>query len=227
VRRFVSTQVRSFGEAFLDRALGDELTTSIHVWAGVADPALAGIPLVGLDALTLVLRSSTGATGFDRDPAAIATLRACASSLVLVHPRGTSEPIEARDDLTSVVRAATRLRAFVFADPRPELAREVATLAAYRLEVARTDLPKRYGKPFVTPVAQPIAQLFDDPPTEVAIQLATRLATAVLVFRFAGEWGLAPTVLAAAGTGAVITDQIAAAKILVVHARTQRDLPMW
>lgn len=59
----VSTQVHSFGEAFLDRAPGGELTTSIHVWTGVADPALAGLPLAGLDALTLVLRSTTGATG--------------------------------------------------------------------------------------------------------------------------------------------------------------------
>lgn len=88
-------------------------------------------------------------------------------------------------------------------------------------------LPKRYGKPFVTPIAPPIAQLFDEPPAEVAIQLASRLATAVLVFRFAGEWGLAPTVLAAAGTGAVITRQISAAGMLIVHARNQRELPMW
>ncbi len=112
------------------------MTTSVQVWAGVADPSPAGLPLARLDALTLVLPATTGATGFDRDPAGVAVLRACATSLVLVHPRGTSEPIEARDDLTSVVRAVTSRHAFVFADPRPELAHEVAILVAYRLEVA-------------------------------------------------------------------------------------------
>ena len=114
-------------------------------------------------------------------------MRACATSLVLVHANGAIESIEARDDLIRIVRAAARPRAFVFADPRPELANEVATLVAYRLDVARTVLPKRYGKPFVTPIEPSIAQLFDERPTEIAVQLATSVATAVLVFRFAGE----------------------------------------
>ncbi len=203
------------------------MTSSVHRWAGVADPALAGLPLAGLDAFTLVLRSAEGVTGFDHDPVSAASVRACATSLVLVHANGAIESIEARDDLIRIVRAAARPRAFVFADPRPELANEVATLAAYRLDVARTVLPKRYGKPFVTPIEPPIAQLFDERPTEVAVQLATSVATAVLVFRFAGEWGLAPTLLATAGTGAAVIDRIVSAGIAVVHAPTQRDLPMW
>ena len=203
------------------------MTPSVHVWSGVADPALAGLSLAGLDAFTLVFRAASGATGFDHDPVADATLRACASSLVLVDPRGTSEPLEARDDLTRVVRAATRPRAFLFADPQPELAQEVAALAAYRLDVARTVLPKRYGKPFVAPIAPTIAELFDEQPTESGIQLATSLASAVLAFRFAGEWGLTPTVLALAGTGEDLIHRIVAAGIVVKPALSQRDLPMW
>lgn len=203
------------------------MTSSVHIWAGVADPALVGLPLVGFDAFTLVQRSADRVTGFDHDGAGAASLRVCASSLVLVHANGTSERIEARDDLIRVVRAAMRPRAFVFADPRPELADEVAALAAYRLEVARTVLPKRYGKPFVTPIEPPIAQLFGERPTEIAIQRATSMAAAVLVFHFAGEWGLAPTLLASAGTGANVIDRLVAAGITVVHVGTQRDLPMW
>jgi hypothetical protein len=203
------------------------MTGSIHVWPGVADAGLA-TSTASLTGHTLVARADSGATGFDRDPVGKAALLALDRELHLLRGEtGAAERIDDKADPVAVIRAATRPRAWVTVAASEPFEALRSELADYRKALAKKALTERLGKPFVAPPAPALLGLFDDAPSEASVHRLASACEAVLVFRFAGEWGIAATLLATGDQGELAIARLGHRGVQVVRAESQRDLPMW
>ncbi len=203
------------------------MTGSIHVWAGVADAGLVA-GTASLVAHTLVARAQSGATGFDRAPVGKAALLALDRELCLLRGEtGALERIDDRADPIAVIRAATRPRAWVTVARTDAFEALRGELADDRRARAKKALAERMGKPFVPPAEATLAGLFDASPQAAAVRAAASSCEAMLVFRFAGEWGIAATLIATGNQEELAIARLGHAGIPVIRAGSPRALPMW
>lgn len=204
------------------------MSGEVHIWAGVADPLLKTLLLPGTETHTLVFRAADRSTGFDHSDAAAAALRGSADALLLLRgATGAGERVEASPIILDTVRRAAQERAFVVVDPDARFATELDKLADYRKAVAKKALTERLGKPFVAPPEPALAGLFANELSDTAIAAVLDSSRGLFMFRHAGEWGIAPTLLSKQHAVADIAARMAGTGVAIVKAADQRSLPMW